>query len=143
MSPAISSWVTTAPMEDRDIEVIGNIPALPDLLEQNGVAPDKVADLVTTVNHSDPAQSYLCRRGWASSFWPAKLSTSNNLWATGCGPDGFILLRDAPLHWEWPTGTIDIDRLPPYDDDPSWGSGGTEGRVWWPWKVFSSRARGR
>ncbi len=97
------------PYEDRDIEVIGNIPPLPDLLEQNGVAPDKVADLVTTVNHSDPAQST-----FAVEAGQAHFGQRNFLHQIISGPLDVdqmdYLLRDA--HYTGVAhGTIDIDRL--------------------------------
>lgn len=97
------------PYEGRDREVVGDLPALPEVLRAGGVDPQEVADLVTSARRQDRAQSTLAVEDGQAHFGQA-----NFLHQIVSGPLDVdqmdYLLRDA--HYTGVAhGTIDTDRL--------------------------------
>ena len=56
------------PYQDRDREVVGSIPPLPDVLEGAGLDPARVADLVTSARRQELGQSTLMIEGEQAHF---------------------------------------------------------------------------
>jgi HD superfamily phosphohydrolase len=97
------------PYQDRDREVVGSIPPLPDVLESAGLDPARVADLVTSARRQELGQSTLMIEGEQAHF-----GQNNFLSQIISGPLDVdqmdYLLRDA-YYTGVAHGTIDTDRL--------------------------------
>lgn len=99
-----------SPYQGRDVEVLGDLPALPEVLEAAGISAREVADLVVSAQaRADPTQSTLAVEAGQAHF-----GTKNYLHQIISGPLDVdqmdYLLRDA--HYTGVAhGTIDMDRL--------------------------------
>ena len=97
------------PYKDRDTEVVGSIPPLPDVLRGAGLDPERVADLVTSARRQEVGQSILMVDGEQAHF-----GQNNFLKQIISGPLDVdqmdYLLRDA-YYTGVAHGTIDVDRL--------------------------------
>ncbi len=97
------------PYQDRDREVVGSIPPLPDVLERSGLDPARVADLVTSARRQELGQSTLMVEDEQAHF-----GQNNFLSQIISGPLDVdqmdYLLRDA-YYTGVAHGTIDTDRL--------------------------------